>query len=115
MTTAQAAKTEASTVRVGVVIPAAGQARRFGNAENKIWAVIAGKTVLERTLGAFNLHAGVSSIVIAAGKADIERVREMAAGYSRVTAVVPGGDTRSESVLQWAGSPARRYRNRAGT
>jgi 2-C-methyl-D-erythritol 4-phosphate cytidylyltransferase/2-C-methyl-D-erythritol 2,4-cyclodiphosphate synthase len=98
MITAPVATTEASQVRVGVVIPAAGQARRFGSAENKIWAVIAGQTVLERTLTAFNSHPGVSAIVISAGADDIARVRTAAAEFNRVTAVVTGGNTRTDSV-----------------
>lgn len=83
---------------MGVVIPAAGRARRFGSGENKIWAMIGGKTVLERTLAAFDGHQAISSIVVSASPDEIERVRGIAEKFFKVFAVVVGGETRHESV-----------------
>lgn len=60
--------------------------------------MIAGTSVLERTLRAFNSHHSVASIVVAAGQQDIERVLQIASAFARVVAVVPGGDTRYDSV-----------------
>ncbi len=81
-----------------MVIPAAGRARRFGSTENKIWVKLGGRTVLERTLAAFQAHSEVAAIVIAAGADELERVQETAARFPRVVAVVAGGNTRTESV-----------------
>ena len=81
-----------------MVIPAAGRARRFGSGENKIWVKLGGRTVLERTLAAFQAHSEVSAIVIAAGAEELERVQQIAARFPHVTAVVAGGNTRTESV-----------------
>ena len=81
-----------------MVIPAAGRARRFGSAENKIWVKLSGRTVLERTLAAFQAHTQVAAIVIAAGADEIERVKEAAKGFSKVIDVVAGGSSRTESV-----------------
>ena len=81
-----------------MVLPAAGKARRFGSGENKIWAEIAGKTVLERTLTAFQEHPSISGIVVVAGADDEVRIRHVVTAYSKVQAVVLGGTTRAESV-----------------
>lgn len=84
--------------RVAAVIPAAGRARRFGSGENKLWATLAGRTVLEWTLSAFNAHPAIASIVLVANPDELERVRRVSANFAKVTAIVPGGETRAESV-----------------
>ena len=92
---------------MGVVIPAAGRARRFGSGENKIWALLGGKSVLERTLGAFDDHIAIDSIVVSACSDEIERVREITQKFRKVVSVVIGGDTRYESVRRGlSGLPA---------
>ena len=60
--------------------------------------MLAGRTVLEWTLAAFQNHAGVDSIVIVAGESDLSRVGTTASAFSKVTQIVPGGTTRTESV-----------------
>ncbi len=84
--------------RVGVVIPAAGRARRFGSGENKIWVELNGQTVLSRTVSAFNQHSMIDTIIVVAGAHELERVQRETEKFQRVAAVVAGGDTRSESV-----------------
>jgi 2-C-methyl-D-erythritol 4-phosphate cytidylyltransferase len=81
-----------------VVVPAAGRGTRFGNAENKIWAVVAGRTVLEWTLSAFQSHPVVDAIVIAGAAGELNRLRATALGFAKVLSVVEGGSTRQESV-----------------
>lgn len=83
---------------MAAIIPAAGRARRFGGSKNKIWARIAGRSVLEWTLTAFQAHPEIASIVLVAGEEEIERVRSISANFSKVAAVVIGGATRTESV-----------------
>jgi 2-C-methyl-D-erythritol 4-phosphate cytidylyltransferase/2-C-methyl-D-erythritol 2,4-cyclodiphosphate synthase len=85
-------------VAAAAVIPAAGKARRFGSNTNKIWSEVAGRAILEWTLSAFDAHPAISSIVLVAGEDELERVRSAASGFAKVTAVVVGGATRSESV-----------------
>jgi 2-C-methyl-D-erythritol 4-phosphate cytidylyltransferase/2-C-methyl-D-erythritol 2,4-cyclodiphosphate synthase len=84
--------------QAGAVIPAAGLARRFGSSENKIWARLAGRTVLEWTLSAFNMHPAIHAIVIVAGAEEAARVRVAASAFPKVIAVVAGGATRAASV-----------------
>jgi len=83
---------------VGVVIPAAGRARRFGSGQNKIWIDLHGRSILQRTVSAFDNHPSVDSIVIVAGEHELEDVRAAVSDFNHVVAVVPGGDTRSQSV-----------------
>ena len=84
---------------MGAILPAAGRARRFGSGENKIWAELAGRTVLERTLSVFAAHPAILSIVVVASEEELERVRAITASFPKVSAVVSGGDTRAASVL----------------
>ncbi len=81
-----------------MVIPAGGRAKRFGSGENKIWATLSGKTVLEWTLAAFDSHPAIETIVIAAGSEELERVQAISAQFPKVRAVVAGGETRTASV-----------------
>ncbi|MCW3098154.1 MAG: 2-C-methyl-D-erythritol 2,4-cyclodiphosphate synthase, partial [Chthonomonadaceae bacterium] len=57
-----------------------------------------GRSVLERTLTAFDSHPALTAIVMVAEVEELERVRQVAAAFPKVIAVVAGGETRSESV-----------------
>lgn len=81
-----------------MVLPGAGLAKRFGSDQNKIWATLAGRTVLAWTLRAFQDHAGVDSITLVGNKDDLARLREIASGFAKAQTVVEGGATRAESV-----------------
>jgi 2-C-methyl-D-erythritol 4-phosphate cytidylyltransferase/2-C-methyl-D-erythritol 2,4-cyclodiphosphate synthase len=81
-----------------VIIPAAGQARRFNAGFNKIWTELDGLSLLHRSVAAFNSHPDVSSIVIAASYSELDTVAEQMLPFEKVLQVVPGGNTRSESV-----------------
>lgn len=85
-------------MRVGAVVPAAGHGTRFGSAENKIWASIGGRTLLEWTLTALQSHPRIDGIVLVGAQDELERLRESAAAFEKVFAVVAGGATRQESV-----------------
>ena len=60
--------------------------------------MLGGRSVLERTLTAFDSHPALKAIVLVAGAEELERVRQVAAAFPKVVAVVAGGETRSESV-----------------
>jgi len=83
---------------VGAVIPAAGRARRFGRNENKVFAPLAGRAVLEWTLSAFDAHPAISCVALVVGEEEQERARSLAAAFPKVTAIVAGGETRAASV-----------------
>ncbi len=81
-----------------MVLPGAGLAKRFGSDQNKIWATLAGRSVLEWTLQAFQDHAGVDSITLVGSADDLARLREIASGFAKAQTVVEGGATRAASV-----------------
>jgi 2-C-methyl-D-erythritol 4-phosphate cytidylyltransferase / 2-C-methyl-D-erythritol 2,4-cyclodiphosphate synthase len=89
---------EPTSLRAAALIPAAGRAKRFNSSENKIWAQVAGRTVLEWTLSAFDQHPAITSLVVVAGEEESDRVRAIAAAFPKMTAVVVGGETRAASV-----------------
>jgi len=60
--------------------------------------MLGGRSVLERTLTAFDSHPALTAIVLVAGAEELQRVRQVAAAFPKVVAVVMGGETRSESV-----------------
>ena len=84
------------SVKFGVILPAAGSGTRFG--EDKLMFDLLGKPVLWHTLRAFEASSTVSSIVVVTRRESLCFVREMAASFSKVVAVVEGGKTRRESV-----------------
>ena len=81
---------------VGVIIAAAGSGSRMGIDKNKLLLEIEGKTVIERTLLAFENCKAIDDIVVVAGDFEIVKISK---SFSKVSAVVPGGGTRQESVL----------------
>lgn len=83
---------------VGVIIPAAGRGTRYGSAENKIWEQVGGRSLLEWTLEAFENHPRVAAMVLVGAPDELPRLETAARAFSKVTALVAGGSTRSESV-----------------
>ncbi|MBQ5743403.1 MAG: 2-C-methyl-D-erythritol 4-phosphate cytidylyltransferase [Clostridia bacterium] len=80
----------------GVIIPAAGSGKRFGG--DKLSLNLLGHPVLWHTLQAFEQAKTVSYIVISTRKESLCFVRELCREFSKVIAVVEGGNTRQESV-----------------
>jgi len=83
--------------KVSAIVVAAGAGRRFGSA--KQFALLRGKSVLERSLDALAGHPQVDEIVLVlpAGEAGA-RYRKR---WSKVVSVVRGGEKRQDSV--WRG------------
>ncbi|MCL6476801.1 MAG: 2-C-methyl-D-erythritol 4-phosphate cytidylyltransferase [Peptococcaceae bacterium] len=86
--------------RVYAVVPAAGRGTRMGGA-NKQMLPLAGVPVLIRALAALEEVPLVEGIVLAAPPDSLDRFREEAGrwGLKKITAVVPGGVNRQQSVL----------------
>ncbi len=82
-----------------VVVAAAGASSRMG--EDKLLLPLGGKTVLETTLLALNASPAVDEIVVVTAQDKLERVAAMreACGLAKLTKVVLGGQTRTESAL----------------
>lgn len=84
---------------ITAIIAAAGSSSRM-NGINKLLFEIDGITVIARTIDKFNSNDNINEIVISARSSDIETIKEIVSKYnfSKVTAIVDGGDTRAQSI-----------------
>ena len=91
-----------SSPRTAAVIVAAGTSKRMGDAPggSKLLIELGGETILARCLRAFEETPEVDEIVLVSREEDREQFQELAeaAGATKLTKVVAGGQTRSESV-----------------
>jgi 2-C-methyl-D-erythritol 4-phosphate cytidylyltransferase len=86
---------------VAAIIVAAGKGTRMGSEMPKQFMTIAGKTILDTTLYKFEKSNDVDDIILVINKDDMEFIKcEIAPFYDKITHVVPGGKTRTESVYQ---------------
>ena len=81
----------------GAVIVAAGNASRMGGID-KVMAPIGGEPMVVRTVRNFAQCEAVKEIVIVTRPDLIVPIRDLCAGFAKVTAVVAGGSSRQESV-----------------
>jgi 2-C-methyl-D-erythritol 4-phosphate cytidylyltransferase len=85
-------------MRTVAIIVAAGSGSRFRSDKPKQFLEINGRSVLAHTIGRFESAPSVDSIVIVLAAdhvADFDH-----SGFSKVIAVVAGGETRADSVLR---------------
>lgn len=85
------------TLQAAAIIVAAGSSARMGF--DKICAPLAGRTVLEWSLQAFQDCSDVSEIVLVCAADRLTEFQKLAAAFSKVRNVTPGGAQRSASVL----------------
>lgn len=85
------------------IIAAAGNSTRYGE-ENKLLQELDGIPVLARTLFAVDRAASIDEIVIAAREEELLTYAQLCKSYGvqKPVKVVPGGATRTESVLRAA-------------
>lgn len=82
---------------VSAVIVAAGSSRRMGGI-NKLLLTLRGRSVLSRTVEAFEKNSDINEIIIAARAEDIDDFSALLAEYKKIKCIVPGGETRQKSV-----------------
>jgi 2-C-methyl-D-erythritol 4-phosphate cytidylyltransferase len=84
-----------------VIIAAGGKGTRMGTKGGKQFLHIDGKTVLERTVHAFENCDAINEIIIVTVKEDVEKCRYEIiekCKFSKVVSIVEGGQERQESV-----------------
>lgn len=81
---------------VAVVIPAAGEGRRTGLKENKLFYSLNGEPMIKTTVRAFLKHPVVDAVCVVCAKKDIERMRHI---LGKTVIYALGGNTREESVF----------------
>lgn len=89
----------AKHIHTTAVIVAAGSATRMGGID-KIMAKICGKPVIVHTIRAFSRSDDIDEIVLVVRQDRLEEIRKTLKPYrlKKITAIVPGGDTRMDSV-----------------
>lgn len=80
------------------ILVAAGSSTRMGLPFSKQFIPLCGMYALEHTIRAFERCDDIDEIIIVARGEDVESIGELAFDYSKVCAVVKGGDTRTQSV-----------------
>jgi 2-C-methyl-D-erythritol 4-phosphate cytidylyltransferase len=84
---------------VAVVLVAAGSGERLGHGIPKALVDLCGRTILDRSIGAFLGHPAVSQLVVVAPPAAVDSIAStVRCGCPLPATVVPGGLTRSDSV-----------------
>ena len=84
------------------VIAAAGSSVRFGGELTKQMTELCGVPLIVHTLRAYEECPCVHEIIIVAKKNEIDEYAKICEdqGFSKVSAVIPGGFTRQDSVLK---------------
>lgn len=80
------------------IIAASGNSTRMGLNISKQLIEIGGKPCIEHTLKAFEDCDVIDEIVVVCRQVDIDSISKIADKFSKVKAVVTGGDTRAQSV-----------------
>src|SRR4029078_8492773 len=81
------------------ILVAAGRSERMGGAD-KIFTTLMGRPLLVWSLAAFKQCGAIDSVVVVAGPHSFERVADLCTDwrFTKVIAVVTGGQTRQDSV-----------------
>ena len=85
-------------MRMVAVVLGGGTGQRIGAALPKQLLRLGGRTLIEHCVAAFEQAPGVDEILVVMAAGYVAQVREMLAGFSKVSLVVAGGVTRSEST-----------------
>lgn len=86
--------------RVGAVIVAAGEGRRFGGP--KQFALLGGRPLIERCIEKFENHGGVDTIVLVLPDALMDE--DLGRRFRKIAAIVAGGPRRQDSVRNGLGA-----------
>ena len=83
--------------KVAAIVVAGGASRRMGF-DKMLARLENGRAVIEQSVLAFSQHPMVDEIVVVASSANLPQIQSMLAGQPKVTAIVPGGAERFDSV-----------------
>jgi 2-C-methyl-D-erythritol 4-phosphate cytidylyltransferase len=85
------------------VVLAGGSGSRFGAAEPKQLRLLAGRSLIERCVRAFDTAPGVDQVLVVAAAAIADQVKAGLAGSGKLRGVIPGGASRTDSTRQAIG------------
>ena len=95
---ARQVKNKLSHLSCAAVIVAAGASTRMGGTD-KLLAELGRLPVLSRTLRVFDDHPMIDTIIVVGREDRMEKISRVCSPYQKVRIVVPGGDTRQDSVM----------------
>lgn len=84
-------------MRTAAIIVAAGQGTRMGARVNKVFMELGRRSILEHSLDLLESNPHVDRVVLVARQSDLSRCDPLRARFSKLRAVVPGGDQRHRS------------------
>jgi 2-C-methyl-D-erythritol 4-phosphate cytidylyltransferase len=90
------------------IVVAGGQGTRMGARVNKIFMELDGRSILEHSLDLFESIALVGQVVLVARQADLARCEPLRARFTKLTAIMAGGDQRHRSEFAGLRSLAAR-------
>lgn len=82
-----------------VIIVAAGSGSRMSSKVKKQFLELRGKPILSYSLEFFDKCNYFSEIILVVSREDLKYCENLVCGYDKVIKIVPGGDTRQESVF----------------
>jgi 2-C-methyl-D-erythritol 4-phosphate cytidylyltransferase len=85
-------------MRMVAVVLGGGTGQRLGAGQPKQLLTLGGRTLVEHCVAAFSAAPGVDDILVVMASGYVDQVKELLAGYGKVSAVIPGGAERSDSV-----------------
>ncbi len=85
-------------MRMVAVVLGGGTGQRLGAGQPKQLLMLGGKTLIAHCVDAFASAPGVDEILVVMAAGYVAQVKEMVADTAKVTAVITGGATRSDSV-----------------
>jgi ribitol-5-phosphate 2-dehydrogenase (NADP+) / D-ribitol-5-phosphate cytidylyltransferase len=85
-------------MRMVAVVLGGGTGQRLGAGMPKQLLTLGGQTLIERCVAAFDAAPGVDEVLVVMARGYTGQVRELVAGFQKVTAVIEGGSTRPEST-----------------
>jgi 2-C-methyl-D-erythritol 4-phosphate cytidylyltransferase len=81
---------------LSTIIVAAGSSTRAGF--DKLFAILAGRPVIEHSIGAFQRSKCVDEIIVVGREATLDSLHALTGRFRKIRAVVQGGERRQDSV-----------------
>src|SRR5579859_808027 len=85
-------------MRMVAVVLGGGTGQRLGASQPKQLLILGGSTLIERCVAAFGAAQGVDEILVVMASGYVTQVKAALGSFPKVTAVIEGGATRSDSV-----------------
>jgi 2-C-methyl-D-erythritol 4-phosphate cytidylyltransferase len=87
------------STRTTAVVLAGGTGRRLGLEAPKQLATVGGRSILARAIGAFDAAPQIDEIIVVMAPAHLAAAELAAGPYAKVTSVIEGGSSRTDSTL----------------